>query len=56
MLVTCYHNNNHVTFYRIFYTATKQEGFTSKKAADFKTHHKIIARNWRHVLDHNHMC
>ena len=29
MFVTSYHNNNHVIFYRIFWTATKQGRFVS---------------------------
>ena len=38
MLVTSYHNNSHVTFCRVFYTATKQGRFTSNKVAGFKTY------------------
>ena len=37
MLVTSYHNNDHVIFYRMFYSATKGR-FTSNKAAGFKTY------------------
>ena len=33
MLVTSYHNNDHVIFYRMFYSATKEGRFTSNKAA-----------------------
>ena len=36
MLVTNYHNNGHVIFYRMFYSATKEGRFTSNKAAGFK--------------------
>ena len=38
MLVTSYHNNNHVTFYRVFYTVTKQGRFMLNEAAGFKTY------------------
>ena len=38
MLATSYHDNDEVTFYRMFYAATKQGRFTSNKAAGFKTY------------------
>ena len=38
MLVTSHHINNHVTFYHVFYTATKQGRFMYNKAAGFKTY------------------
>ena len=36
MVLTSYHNNDHVIFYRMLYTATKEGRFTSNKAAGFK--------------------
>ena len=41
MLVTSYHNNDHVTFYRMYYTATKQGKITSIEVAGFKTYLNI---------------
>ena len=41
MLAISYHNNNHVTFYRVFYTATKQGMFKCNEAAGFKTYLNI---------------
>ena len=41
MLATSYHNNNRVTFYRVFYTATKQGRFMCNEAAGFKTYLNI---------------
>ena len=38
MLVTSYHKNDHVIFYRMFYTATKRGRFTSNKAAGFNAY------------------
>ena len=38
MLVTSYHNNDHVIINRMFYTATKEGRFTSNKAAAFETY------------------
>ena len=36
MLATSYHNNDHVTFYRMLYTATKQGKLTSNETAGFR--------------------
>ena len=44
MLVTSYHNNDHVIFHRMFYTATKEGRFTSNKAAGFKTYLNMNAK------------
>ena len=41
MLATSYHNKNHVTFYRVFSTATKQGRFMCNEAAGFKTYLNI---------------
>ena len=38
MLVTSYHKNDHVIFYHMFYTATKEGRFTPNKEAGFKTY------------------
>ena len=38
MLVTSYYNNDHVIFYRMFYSAMKEGRFTFNKAAGFKTY------------------
>ena len=32
MLLTSYHNNDHVIFYRMFYSAKKKGRFTSNRA------------------------